>query len=360
MMKQQNVDFVLVYGNSAGTANINYLTQYLPRSPAWLIIPNEGESSLYVHFFNHLDNIRACSIINDVRWLGGKPVSTLVQHVQQMNPRPHRMGVIGLASSIPYGQFKEILDKTNLEVVDLSKDFLNHRIVKTNEEIEWHRKGAELTDLTFMALEKDLRPGLNEYEATTLIQQAYLPQGGFPGIHFVSATSMHEPDRQVPWQFPSARILEKGFVLNTEITATYWGYGSQAHRPFAVGEEPTALYKKLYEAAFEAYSKIAKTLRPGNTTKDIMEASDVIEEAGFTTCDSLVHGVAVTPPEMGTRNSVYPLPEMTLKENMVITIQPNPTTKDQKAGVQVGSTLIVRPNGGEDIHNYPFKFVVCK
>jgi hypothetical protein len=44
---------------------------------------------------------------------------------------------------------------------------------------------------------------------------------------------------------------------------------------------------------------------------------------------------------------------------MVHIIQPNPTTKDFTAGLQLGAAVVVKPSGGEPLHNYPFKFSVC-
>lgn len=44
---------------------------------------------------------------------------------------------------------------------------------------------------------------------------------------------------------------------------------------------------------------------------------------------------------------------------MVHVIQPNPITKDFKAGLQLGAAVLVTKNGGEALHNYPFKFPVC-
>lgn len=54
-----------------------------------------------------------------------------------------------------------------------------------------------------------------------------------------------------------------------------------------------------------------------------------------------------------------PVEPGTLVENMVHIIQPNPITRDFKAGLQLGAAVIVKPNGGEPLHNYPFKFPVC-
>jgi hypothetical protein len=44
---------------------------------------------------------------------------------------------------------------------------------------------------------------------------------------------------------------------------------------------------------------------------------------------------------------------------MVHVIQPNPVTRDLRAGLQLGAAVLVKPAGGEALHNYPFKFPVC-
>jgi hypothetical protein len=33
--------------------------------------------------------------------------------------------------------------------------------------------------------------------------------------------------------------------------------------------------------------------------------------------------------------------------------------QDFKAGLQLGAAVVVKPSGGEPLHNYPFKFPVC-
>ena len=136
-------------------------------------------------------------------------------------------------------------------------------------------------------------------------------------------------------------------------------YSTQLPRPFAIGKEPATLYRKLFDAALQCYENIRRICKPGTPSEQIIAASGVIEENGFTTYDSVFHGEAGKSPELGTRSAAHPLEPWTLQENMVHVIQPNPITKDFKAGLQLGAAVIVKPDGGEPLHNYPFKFPVC-
>ena len=178
-------------------------------------------------------------------------------------------------------------------------------------------------------------------------------------IHFIAATRMDQPDRFVPWQKPTPRVIEAGSVVITELTVSYWGYSTQIHRPFAITREPSPLYRKLFDTALECYENIRKICKPGTTSEEIIAASSVIEDNGFTTYDSVFHGEAGKSPELGTRSAAHPVEPWTLIENMVHIIQPNPITRDFKAGLQLGAAVIVKPDGGEPLHNYPFKFSVC-
>jgi Xaa-Pro aminopeptidase len=245
------------------------------------------------------------------------------------------------------------------EFVEFGPQFNRIRRVRSAEELVFLRRSGYLTDLACEALENKLRPGLNEQEVLSIVYGAYIKQGGDPGIHFVATTNMDNPDRFVPWQKQTSRILEKGSVVITELTVSYWGYSTQIHRPFAIGKEPSAIYKNLFDAAYQCYENVRKICKPGTTSEEIVAATSIIEESGFTSYDSVFHGEAGKSPELGTRSAAHPLEPWTLEENMVHVIQPNPIRKDLTAGLQLGAAVVVKPQGGEALHNYPFKFPVC-
>ncbi len=94
-----------------------------------------------------------------------------------------------------------------------------------------------------------------------------------------------------------------------EITAEFYDHGGQVLRSFAVGEAPTPLYRALHEAADAAFAAIAAVLRPGAMPAEVIAASRVIEDAGFTIIDDLLHGYGggYLPPHVrtpGTRREV--------------------------------------------------------
>jgi Xaa-Pro aminopeptidase len=134
------------------------------------------------------------------------------------------------------------------------------------------------------------------------------------------------------------------------------GYAGQVLRTFAVEAEPPPLYRDLHDAADAAFDAVTAVLRDGATAQDIVDAAGVIEDAGFTTWDDLVHGYGggYLPPVIGSRNRpAGPLPSLRFAAGMTVVVQPNVVTRDGTAGVQTGELVLVTDDGAESLHDVP-------
>src|SRR5205085_9197371 len=103
------------------------------------------------------------------------------------------------------------------------------RTIKSPAEIEHFRIAAEYTDCAMDALRSALRPGVTEHELAAAIEQAYRPHGGTIGIHFMTSMPIEQPTTGVPAQIQTGRVLQRGDVLITEISAGYGAYTGQVH-----------------------------------------------------------------------------------------------------------------------------------
>jgi Xaa-Pro aminopeptidase len=86
----------------------------------------------------------------------------------------------------------------------------------------------------------------------------------------------------------------------------------------------------------------------------------VIEDAGFTIIDDLLHGYGggYFPPILGTRSRpAGPVPEEPFAAGMTVVIQPNVVTRDGRAGVQTGELVLITAQGVERLHAYPRGFI---
>lgn len=77
--------------------------------------------------------------------------------------------------------------------------------------------------------------------------------------------------------------------MTAEITAHFFDYGGQVLRSFAIGAEPPPLYRALHDAADAAFKRITAVRKEGTTPTQMIEASKVIEDSGFTIIDDIVH-----------------------------------------------------------------------
>jgi Xaa-Pro aminopeptidase len=207
-----------------------------------------------------------------------------------------------------------------------------------------------------VALGEHLAPGLSEHQLADIVERAYVPDGGTTAIHYFGVTSMSHPDRCVPAQFTSGRRVEVGDVVSLELSAAHMGYAGQVLRTFAVGQQPTPLYQELHAVADAAFDAVVAALRHGASCEDVVAASGVIEEAGFTTCDDLVHGYGggYLPPVLGSASRpAGPIPDMTFEAGMTVVVQPNVVTRDGTAGVQTGHLVLVTQDGTVPLHHVP-------
>jgi Xaa-Pro aminopeptidase len=317
------------------------------------------EPVILMQLFNHYPMARVMSWIQDLRWAGANTTNSVVDLFAERGLPAKKIGLVG---AISYQVYNQLRDKyPSATFVDLGAKLRMMRTIKSAQEIERIHTASKLTDQSIHALAQGLREGMREDEIPAIIEPVYLKAGGYAGIHFMSSMPMRSPDFAVPSQFHSNRKLAKGDALITEISGAYSGYSGQIHRTFSIGEGPTPEWQKMHDAAMEAFDVLSKVIKDGATTAEAEEAAEIIHQRGFSTYDDLVHGVNQYPPIFQTKTRKrHDSREMVFRENMVIVIQPNLMTYDEKMGLQFGETLVVKKNGCESLNSYPREWVTCK
>jgi len=359
LMQQESLDAVLVYGTGRYSSDVYWLTDWPCSREAYVLFQNGKDPVVLMQLFNHFPMTRVMSIVKDVRWAGANTVNSVTELIQERGLESRKIGLIG---SIPYQHYNRLREKfPSAAFTDLSGKIRMMRTVRSTEEIERNRLASKLTDQSIQALAEGLKAGMREDEIPALIEPAYLKQGGYAGIHFMSSMPMRAPDFPVPSQFHSSRKLQNGDCLITEISGAYSGYSGQIHRTFSLGEGPTPEWKQMHDAAVEAFETLASTIKDGVTTAEAEEAAEIIHRRGYSIYDDLIHGVNQYPPIFQTRTTRrHEMKEMTFRENMVIVIQPNLITKDEKMGLQFGETLVVTKTGCQSLNAYPRQWITCR
>ena len=157
-----------------------------------------------------------------------------------------------------------------------------------------------------------------------------MPLGGTNVIHFIgvtrdgrSASRRADAVRRQPAGWRAAMSsLPKSAPRSGIIPARCCAASRSA-------QEPTALYRDLHAVADAAFDAVAAVLKDGAMPREVIEAAGVIERAGFTIIDDLLHGYGggYLPPILGSqsRPSAH-VPDEPFRAGMIVVIQPNVVT----------------------------------
>jgi Xaa-Pro aminopeptidase len=354
VLAKHGCDHVLVCGENRAGTGVQWLTGWPITAEALVVFAPGAREQMFVEWFNHLPLARRIACAADVEWGEHKGVRKAIDALKRRGAK--RVGLMG-----PLAWSKVRALASEFDLVDFGPEYPGLRMRKSDEEIDWLRVGAWLSDLAIAALAREARAGLTERELAAIVERAYVGFGGTTLIHYVGVTPMAAPDLAVPRQFHSARRVQPGDVMFVEISANFFhDYPGQVLRTFAIEAEPTPLYRDLHATAEATFDAIAGILRAGVTPAEILAATALVEQAGCTICDDVVHGFGggYWPPIIGSKSRpAGALPDMKLEPNMTIVVQPNVTTRDGAAGVQVGELVRITPSGFERLHRAPRGFL---
>jgi Xaa-Pro dipeptidase len=355
LLKESNLDHLVFCGANRFGSAVQWLTGWPVTTEAvGVFTPGEADA-MFVQHVNHAPLAQKIAARAKVAWGGGSSIAAAIEVLEQRRAGSGRVGVIG---PMTFEQHAALAGRFGT-IANLNRAYIRLRQVKSAEEIDWMRIGAALTDRGMIALRDGLRPGLTERELGDMVERAYVPFGGTTVIHYIGVTPMSAPQLGVPPQYAANRKAAAGDIVFAEITAAFWEHPGQVLRSFTLGAEPTQLYRDLHAAADAAFDAVAAVLKDGALPRQVIEASRVIEDAGFTIIDDLLHGYGggYLPPVLGSNSRPSAqVPDEPFRAGMVVVIQPNVVTRDGAAGVQTGEMVLITQSGVERFHDVPRGF----
>ena len=363
LMDEEGLAALVLFGNSGvargNMANAFWLSNHLDLHHCYLVVPAEPslEAALYTGLTNHVPNAREVSEVPVIEWGGYNPAEKVAARLREVGITNGRAGLVGVNSKfsmgMPYAHHEHLrAELPDLDLVDVTARFQRLRTVKSEEEIDWLRKAADLTDRGMLALAEGAKPGMTDVELVALAESAYRPAGGIPRIMFLRSMAMDDPSGCLPAQNPSRRKIERGDVIITEFSASYWGYTGQIQRPIFVGAEPTAEWQAMFDAALASYRAIRDVLRPGATEAEVLAAAEPIRAGGYEIYDDLVHGYGVDiMPPIVDRTQLHDSAEgggARFEGAAAAVVQPNPVTPDERMD-----------GGAESLHGVPLEPLIA-
>ena len=361
-IEERELDGLVVFGwsaqNRTAQADVYYLSGYLGMRDNYVVLSAEGETTLFAQSYNHVPNATEVSFLDDVRWGGVDNGETVGEELVRRG-----LDKVGVVGWMPYQQHASMRRTTGEQC---QFEDVTRRVPQDPAEEE--PRGARVatagscsfTDAALAGLRDALKPGIREYQLAAAIETSYLADGGTTGFYYLASTPMSQPERCVPAQVLSNRVIETGDVVTCEIAIAYAGYAGQCLRTFTVSADPTPQIAELHATAEDVYHGVADAIRTGAGIEEVWEASDAISERGFTIRDGLVHGygIGLLPPSIRTRETTHGVDDdWVFEAGQTIVIQPNVISPDETVGVQVGELCVVTDDGARSLHSYPFELI---
>ena len=337
---------------------------------AYLLVPLEAEPTLiYAMGGTHAEAVRRVVdvAVKDVRHSrNGRYAEVMVERLRELKLERGRIGLMEIdprhGDYLPINQY-DVLRRSlpDAELV-FTKGWLHElMVIHSEEELACVRKAGLLCQRAMEAMVARARPGVKEYELRAAAGAAILEGGSDIDFLIIGSTPMANPALIFGSPRPSARVLQKGDIINMELAAGYRGYTAQIGSPICLGE-PTEMVRRFWEEiTLPGYRRIIAEIAPGKPVENMRQASRFFREKGVQSRPTQCHGIdLVTDNPHVTAEHVKAEPfEQVLKPGMVIMAEPNPITPDGLFGIFLGHTFIVTETGHEVVDQFPLELVVA-
>ena len=375
-MREQKLDVVIVPGGPSHWSfggGMLWLTGHWEwhALSSYVIVPREGDPTLiYSMGGTHAEAVRrqVAVAIKDVRHSrNGRYADIMVERVRELKLERGRIGLMEIdprhADYLPVNQYNVL--RKNLPDAELvfTKGFLHELLsIHSAEELDCVRRAGVLCRKAMDAMVARAHPGVKEYELRAAAGAAILEGGGDIDFLIIGSTPMANPAMVFGNPRPSARVLQKGDIINMELAAGYRGYTAQIGSPICVGE-PTDMVKKFWnEITLPGYRRIIAEIAPGKPVEAMRTASKFFRDNGYQSRPTQCHGIDLVtdkPHVVAEHVAAEPFEEV-LKPGMVIMAEPNPITADGLFGIFLGHTFIVTEKGHEVVDDFPLEIAVAK
>jgi len=243
----------------------------------------------------------------------------------------------------------------HLNIENIYHDLCEMRVIKTEGEIERIKKAVEITNLGVRNMMKHARPGMMEYELEAYFDFT-LKSHGVKAFAFNTIAAAGANAVTLHYEKNNAPIGENDMIL-FDLGAEYKYYASDISRTFPVSGKFTERQKVLYNIVLKASDEVIKLLKPGTPHEDITKThkkvvTEECKKIGLIKEDVEIdkyflhgsgHYIGLDTHDVGTTEGV------TLKPNMVLTIEPGLYFKDESIGIRIEDVFLITEDGHEFI-----------
>ena len=362
-MKKENLDAILMFRQES----MYWLTGYDTFGYVFfqtLVFDKNGNLILLTRAPD-LRQAQNTSNIEDIRiWIDkdkSNPTDDLKIILDELSLKGKKIGIeyeaYGMTGRNALRLNKSLKDYCNVE--DYSELITKHRVVKSQEEIIYVKKAAELADKALDEAWKHTKAGASEAKILAEMQKAVLEGGGdYPANEYIIGSGHNA----LLCRYQSEkRNLSSEDQLSIEWAGTYKHYHSAMFRTIPIGKA-NSKHIMMHEACVEALKNCEKKLIPGNIAGEVFDVhAKTFDDHGYNKARMNACGYSLgstfSPnwmdwPMLYTGNPYKIVPGNVFFMHMIL------MDSENQLAMNLGETYLVTENGNERLGKQKLDLVV--
>ena len=305
------------------------------------------------------------SNIDDIRiWMdedGSNPINDLKIILDELNLKNKKIGIeyeaYGMTGRNAIRLNKSLEKYCHLE--DQSELITKLRVIKSNEEIIYVKKAAELADRALNEVWKCAKAGVSESKILAEMNRVIFEGGGdYPANEFIIGSGKNA----LLCRYQSEKqILSNPDQLTIEWAGTFKHYHSAMFRTIPIGKAKKEHFK-MHEATIEALKNCEKKLVPGNKVGEVFDAhAQTFDELGFNKARMNACGYslgATFSPNWMDWPMLYTKNPYIIEQGNIFFMHMILMDSENQLAMNIGETYLVTKNGNERLGKHKLDLVI--
>ena len=363
LLKEEKLDAILMFRQES----MYWLTGYDTFGYVFfqtLVLDKKGNIILLTRAPD-LRQAQNTSNINDIRiWVdrnGSDPTEDLKIILDELNLKGKNIGVeyeaYGLTGRNALRLNKSLENYCSIE--DTSELVTKLRVIKSNEEINYVKKAANLADKALSEVWKHAKAGVSESKILAEMNKVIFEGGGdYPANEFIIGSGKnallcrYQAEKQ---------ILNSRDQLTIEWAGTYRHYHSAMFRTIPIGKADPKHYK-MHEACMETLSNCENKLKPGNKIGEVFDIhAKTFDDLGYKNSRMNACGYslgATFSPNWMDWPMLYTGNPYVIKPGNIFFMHMILMDSENNLAMNLGETYLVTESGNERLGNQKLDLVV--
>jgi Xaa-Pro dipeptidase len=363
LLKEEKLDALLMFRQES----MYWLTGYDTFGYVFfqtLVLDQKGDIILLTRAPD-LRQAQNTSNISDIRiWVdknGSNPTEDLKVILDELNLKGKKIGIeyeaYGLTGRNALRLNKSLENYCLIE--DTSELVSKLRVIKSNEEIDYVKKAANLADKALTEVWKHTKAGVSESKILAEMNKVIFEGGGdYPANEFIIGSGKnallcrYQAEKQ---------ILNSQDQLTIEWAGTYRHYHSAMFRTIPIGKADPKHFK-MHEACIEALNNCENKLKPGNKVGEVYDIhAKTFDDLGYKNSRMNACGYslgATFSPNWMDWPMLYTGNPYVIKPGNVFFMHMILMDSENNLAMNLGETYLVTESGNERLGNQKLDLVV--